>query len=101
MRICVFGAGAIGGNFATRLAAPRHDGLRLGRGGHPGAMRSRGLPLLAGDEKIVAPVKASDRPAELGPQDAVLVTMKASGQHALAGSIEPLLGPDTPVAFVQ
>jgi 2-dehydropantoate 2-reductase len=101
MRICVFGAGAIGGNFAARLAAAGNEVSIVVRGAHLEAIRARGLTLLAGDQKIVAPVHASDRPADLGPQDAVLVTMKASGQHALADSIGPLLRPDTPVAFVQ
>src|SRR5229473_1751942 len=101
MRICVFGAGAIGGNFATRLAAAGNEVSVVARGAHLEAIRAKGLTLLAGDKKVVAPVHASDRPADLGPQDAVLVTMKASGQHALADSIGPLLWPDTPVAFVQ
>jgi 2-dehydropantoate 2-reductase len=101
MRICVFGAGAIGGNFATRLAASGNEVSVVARGAHLEAIRARGLTLLTGDKKIVAPVRASDRPAELGPQDAVLATMKASSQHAFAGSIGPLLGADTPVAFVQ
>ena len=101
MRICVFGAGAIGGNFAARLAAGGNEVSVVARGAHLEAIRARGLPLLAGDKKIVAPVEASDRPADLGPQDAVLVTMKASGQHVLADSVGPLLGTDTPVAFVQ
>src|SRR5215470_6316632 len=101
MRICVFGAGAIGGNFAARLAAAGNEVSVVARGAHLEAMRNRGLTLLAGDKKIVAKVKASDRPADLGPQDAVLVTLKSSGHHALGEGIEPLLGPDTPVAFVQ
>ena len=101
MRICVFGAGAIGGNFATRLAAAGHEVSIVARGAHLEAIRARGLTLLAGDKKIVAPVQASDRPADLGPQDAVLVTMKASSQHVLADSIGPLLRAETPVAFVQ
>src|SRR5258707_3729622 len=101
MRICVCGAGAIGGNYATRLAAAGNEVSIVARGAHLEAIRARGLTLLAGDEKIVAPVRASDRPADLGPQDAVLVTMKASGQHALADSIGPLLRAETPVAFVQ
>ena len=101
MRICVYGAGAIGGNFAARLAAAGNDVSIVARGAHLEAIRARGITLIAGDRKIVAPVKASDRPADLGPQDAVLVTLKASGQHALADSIGPLLGPDTAVAFVQ
>ena len=91
MRICVYGAGAIGGNFAARLADAGNEVSIVARGAHLEAIRARGLTLLAGDKKIVAKVKASDRPADLGPQDAVLVTMKASGQHALADSIGPLL----------
>jgi 2-dehydropantoate 2-reductase len=101
MRICVYGAGAIGGNFAARLAAAGNEVSVVARGAHLAAIRARGLILLAGDKKIVAPVKASDRPADLGPQDAVLVTLKATGQHALADGIGPLLRSDTPVAFVQ
>jgi 2-dehydropantoate 2-reductase len=101
MRICVFGAGAIGGNFAARLAAADNEVSVVARGAHLAAMRARGLSLLAGDKKIVVPVTASDRPADLGPQDAVLVTLKASGQHQLAPSVGPLLRADTPVVFVQ
>jgi len=101
MRICVFGAGSIGGNFATRLASAGNDVSIVVRGAHLDAIRANGLTLLAGDRKIVAPVRASDRPADLGPQDAVLVTMKASGQGALPDTIGPLLRADTPVVFVQ
>jgi 2-dehydropantoate 2-reductase len=101
MRICVFGAGAIGGNFAARLAATGNEVSVVVRGAHLAAIRANGLTLLTGDRKIVVPVKASDRPADLGPQDVVLSTMKASGQAALAETVSPLLGTDTPVVFVQ
>ncbi|MBM3646840.1 MAG: 2-dehydropantoate 2-reductase [Alphaproteobacteria bacterium] len=101
MRICVYGAGAIGGNFAARLAASGNDVSVVARGAHLEAIHANGLTLLAGGKKIVAKVKASDSPADLGKQDAVLVTLKSSGHHALADNIEPLLGADTPVAFVQ
>ena len=101
MRICVFGAGAIGGNFAARLAAAGNEVSIVVRGAHLEAIRARGLTLLTGDRKIVVPVQASDRPADLGPQDVVLSTMKASGQHALAQTVAPLLRSDTMVAFVQ
>ncbi len=101
MRICVFGAGAIGGNFAARLAAAGNDVSIVARGAHLDAIRARGLVLLTGDRRIVAPVRASDRPADLGPQDAVLVTMKSSGLGVLAENVGPLLRSDTPVAFVQ
>ena len=101
MRICVFGAGAIGGNFAARLAAAGNDVSVVARGAHLEAIRERGLTLLSGDKRTVVRVKASDLPADLGPQDAVLVTLKASSQHQLAASIAPLLAAETPVIFVQ
>jgi 2-dehydropantoate 2-reductase len=101
MRICVFGAGAIGGNFATRLASAGNDVSVVVRGAHLEAIKQRGLTMLSGEQKIVARVQASDLPADLGPQDVVLVTMKASGQAALADAIGPLLGVGTPVVFVQ
>ncbi|OFX00786.1 MAG: hypothetical protein A3D94_17720 [Alphaproteobacteria bacterium RIFCSPHIGHO2_12_FULL_66_14] len=101
MRICVFGAGAIGGNFAARLAEAGNEVSVVARGAHLDAIRARGLTLLTGDRRVVAPVRASDRPAELGPQDAVLVTVKSSGLHVLAEIVDPLLRPDTSVAFVQ
>jgi 2-dehydropantoate 2-reductase len=101
VKICVFGAGAIGGNFAARLAEAGNDVSVVVRGAHLDAIRANGLTLITGDRKIVAKVRASDKPADLGPQDVVLSTMKASGQQALAETIGPLLRPDTPVAFVQ
>jgi len=101
MRICVYGAGSIGGNFATRLAAADNEVSVVVRGAHLEAIRANGLTMLSGDRTIVAKVAASDRPEDLGPQDAVLVTMKSSGQHVLPDAIGPLLRADTMVAFVQ
>jgi 2-dehydropantoate 2-reductase len=101
MRICVFGAGAIGGNFAARLSAAGNDVSVVARGAHLEAIRARGLTLIGGDKKIVAKVNASDRPADLGPQDAVISTLKATGLSDLAATVSPLLGPDTPVVFAQ
>lgn len=101
MRICVYGAGAIGGNFATRLAAAGNEVSVVVRGAHLEAIRANGLTMHSGDKTVVAKVKASDKPAEIGPQDAVLVTLKSSGQHVLPDSIGPLLRSDTMVAFVQ
>ncbi|MFO1083187.1 MAG: 2-dehydropantoate 2-reductase [Reyranellaceae bacterium] len=101
MRICVFGAGAIGGNFAARLAAAGNEVSVVVRGPHLDAIKANGLTLIAGTKKIVASVRASDRPAELGRQDAVISTLKATGLAALAEGVGPLLGPDTPVVFAQ
>jgi len=51
MRICVYGAGSIGGNFATRLAAAGNDVSIVVRGAHLEAIRANGLTLLTGDKK--------------------------------------------------
>ncbi|MBN9087959.1 MAG: 2-dehydropantoate 2-reductase [Reyranella sp.] len=101
MRICVYGAGAIGGNFAARLAASGNEVSVVVRGAHLEAIRAKGLTLIAGDRKITVKVHASDDPSELGQQDAVISTLKATGLPALAESVGPLLGPDTPVVFAQ
>jgi len=101
MRICVFGAGAIGGNFAARLADAGNEVSVVARGPHLEAIKAKGLTLIAGDRKIVATVQASDRPADLGTQDVVISTLKATGLDALASSIGPLLGPETGVVFAQ
>ena len=101
MRICVFGAGAVGGNVAARLADAGNEVSVVARGAHLDAIRAKGLTLISGDKKIVAKVRASDRPADLGPQDAVISTLKATGLAALAESVGPLLGPETPVVFAQ
>jgi 2-dehydropantoate 2-reductase len=101
MRICVFGAGGVGGNFAARLADAGNEVSVVARGAHLEAIKARGLTLIAGDKKIVAKVKASDRPADLGKQDIVISTLKANGLPALAENVGPLLGPDTGVVFAQ
>ena len=101
MRICVYGAGAIGGNFAARLSAAGNDVSIVARGTHLEAIRARGLTLLSGDKKIVAEVRASDRPADLGQQDVVISTLKASSLGDLAANVAPLLGAGTPVVFAQ
>ena len=62
MRICVFGAGAIGGNFAARLAAAGNEVSVVARGAHLEAIRASGLTLIAGDKKIVRQ-GAGERPA--------------------------------------
>src|SRR5260221_2436818 len=99
MKICIYGAGAVGGHLAVRLARAGHEVSVVARGAHLAAMRANGLTLHLGDERLVAPVKASDDPRELGVQDAVITTVKAAGLGAVADKIPALLGPDTPVVF--
>ena len=101
MRICVYGAGAVGGHLAAKLAAAGHAVSVLARGAQLAAIREKGLLLLHGDERISGKVKASERSAELGAQDCVLVTMKANALPAAAAGLGPLLGRDTPVVFAQ
>src|SRR5438477_6472426 len=97
MKLCVFGAGAVGGHVAAKLAAAGHDVSVVARGAHLEAMRSRGLKLLHGGETILGRVRAAETARELGPQDAVFVTLKANLLPAFAEQAPPLLGADTAV----
>jgi len=101
MKICIYGAGAVGGNFAARLANAGHDISIVARGATLAAIRERGITIESGDERIVARVAASDRPGDLGRQDVVISTLKANGLPALAAGVGPLLGADTSIVFAQ
>jgi 2-dehydropantoate 2-reductase len=101
LRICIFGAGAIGGHLAAKLGASGHEVSVIARGAHLEAMRSAGVVLHHGDDVIRAQVRAAERAAELGPQDVVLVTLKANLLAAFADAAAPLLGAHTPVVFIQ
>jgi len=101
MRICIFGAGAVGSHFAVRLARAGHDVACVMRGPHLDAVKTGGLTLKVGDTNVTARVKASSDPAELGPQDVVISTLKATGIGALATGLAPLLKDDTAVVFAQ
>jgi 2-dehydropantoate 2-reductase len=97
MRICIFGAGAIGGYLAGKLALAGHDVCAIGRGAHLAAIRNHGLKLIEDGETRIARLPASDDPAEFGPQDVVICALKAQQAHASAGAFAPLLGPKTAV----
>ena len=101
MRVCVYGAGAIGGHLAVRLARGGAEVSVLARGPHLAAIQHDGLTVHTSEGQLHARVQASDDPKALGPQDAVLVTVKAPALPAVAAGIGPLLKPDTPVAFVM
>lgn len=101
MKICIYGAGAIGGHLAARMYKAGAEVSVIARGPHLAAIQAHGLTVHAVDGKHHALVQASADPAELGPQDAVFVTVKAPALPAVAASIKPLLGPDTSVAFVM
>jgi 2-dehydropantoate 2-reductase len=101
MKICVFGAGAVGGHIAAKLAAAGNEVSVVARGAHLEAMQSRGLRLLHGEQTIVGRVRAASNAKALGVQEAVLVTLKANMLDAFAQQAAPLLAPDTAVVFVQ
>lgn len=101
MRICVFGAGAIGGYLAGLLAESGVETSVVARGPHLAAIRASGLRVEMPGRLVQPRIAASDDPAELGQQDAVIVTVKAPALPSVAAAIPPLLRPDTPVAFVM
>jgi 2-dehydropantoate 2-reductase len=101
MKLCVFGAGAVGGHLAAKLAASGHEVSVVARGAHLAAMQKNGVRLLHGGRTIVGRVRAAARAAELGVQEAVLVTLKANMLDAFAEQCASLLGADTAVVFVQ
>ena len=101
MKICIFGAGAIGGHVAARYARGGADVSVVARGAYLEAIRANGLTIAAPDATFTARVRASADPAELGPQDAVIVTVKAPALPTVAATVAPLLGPETPVAFAM
>jgi 2-dehydropantoate 2-reductase len=96
-RVCVVGAGAVGGLIGARLAASGHTTAALARGRTLEALRSHGWRLRTADGEIGGLVTASDDPAALGPQDVVLLTVKAHALPALAPTLGPLIGSDTTV----
>ena len=100
MKICIFGAGAIGGFIAGYMARAGIEVSVVARGAHLQAIRDKGLTVEAPDERFTVAVHASDNPAELGIQDGVLVTVKAPALPQVASVISPLLAEDTPVAFL-
>lgn len=101
MRICIFGAGAVGSHFAVRLAQAGHDVSCVMRGPHLQAVKANGLTLQSGGASFTARVKASDDPSDLGPQDIVISTLKATSLDSLADGLPPLLGDDTAVVLAQ
>ena len=102
MRVCVVGAGAIGGLLAVRLAAAGTPVSVIARGGHLDAIRRGGLRLLETDgSETVAEVAASDDVAALGPHDVVILALKAHQIAAVSDRLHHLYGPDTVVVPVQ
>jgi 2-dehydropantoate 2-reductase len=102
VRICIYGAGAIGGYLAAGLSEV--DGVELSavaRGAHLAAIRESGLKLVAGGQTRVCRLTASDDPCDLGRQDFVIVCLKAHQAWEAAERLAPLLRPDTAIVTGQ
>ena len=102
MKVCIYGAGAIGGYLGAALA--RVSGVEvtlIARGGHLAAIREDGLTLIDRDEEYTVHPAATDRPEEAGPQDFVVVSLKAHQAWEVADRMAPLLGPETAVVTCQ
>ncbi len=99
MKICIYGAGAIGGYLGAKLAATETEVSLIARGPHLQAVRDNGLTLIEGGQRQKFAVRAAEDPAELGPQDTVIVTLKAHSVAAIVRPLQHLLGADTTVVF--
>ena len=97
MKIAIVGAGAIGGYFGGLLAQAGHDVTLIARGAHRDAIRSNGLTVNGKDGSFTVHPACTENPAEAGPQDAVILSLKAPAVPAMAEKMLPLFGPDTPM----
>jgi 2-dehydropantoate 2-reductase len=101
MRICVIGAGAIGGLLAAKLADAGEDVSVIARGPHLAAISANGLKLIEGDKETIARVKASSRIADVGEQDLIILGMKAHQVAAIVRDLPAIYGPQTAVLTAQ
>ena len=101
MKICVFGAGAMGGLLGGRLAHAGADVSLIARGSHLDAMKSGGLSIVStvegGDQTLNVGVAATDNPVDLGPQDVVVIAVKGQGLLAAAERMAPLFDDNTAI----
>ncbi|HEV8035456.1 2-dehydropantoate 2-reductase [Yoonia sp.] len=97
MKICIFGAGAIGGYMGAKLAQAGADVSLVARGPHLKAMREDGLRLIEESGETIVKVTASDDAADLGPQDYVIVTLKAHSVPPVVSKMQPLIGENTTI----
>ncbi|MEM6886663.1 MAG: 2-dehydropantoate 2-reductase [Pseudomonadota bacterium] len=97
MKICIFGAGAIGGYMGVKLALAGADVSLVARGPHLAAMQEKGLTLIEDESTTTVSVNASENAADLGPQDYVIVTLKAHSVPPLVPKMQPLIGEGTTI----
>ena len=97
MKICIYGAGAIGGFVGARLSLAGADVTLIARGPHLEAMREGGLKLLSAGKETICSVMCTDNPAEVGVQDYVIITLKAHSVAPVVENIDQLCGPKTAI----
>jgi len=98
MKLCIFGAGAIGGLLGAKLAAKGDvDVTFIARGPHLAAMQADGVKLVSEGQEIVVRPRCVASAAEAGPQDYVVVTLKAHSLPGAAQQMQPLLGAETAI----
>ena len=97
MKVCVVGAGAIGGLVASGFARAGHEVSLVARGAHLDALRAKGLTFISGEKREVFRLRASDDPGELGAQDAVFICLKTPSIAAMLPRLAPLVADDTVV----
>ena len=97
MKICIYGAGAIGGFIGAELADAGIDVSLIARGPHLEAMQNNGLTLIRDSKTRVTHPMATDDPAKVGVQDYVIITLKAHSVPGVVEHMQPLLGPNTAV----
>jgi 2-dehydropantoate 2-reductase len=101
MRVCVFGAGAVGGHIAAKLAAAGHEVSAVARGANLQGIRANGIALREGARTYAGRPRASEKASDLGAQDVVFVTTKATALAALASEAPTLSHAETIFVFVQ
>jgi 2-dehydropantoate 2-reductase len=97
MKICIYGAGAVGGLIAAWLARSGHEVSTVARGRHLEAIQGQGLRVRSGGTIEAFRVRAESQPGKLGAQDYVIVAVKAQSLQEVAAGIGPLVGPDTAI----
>ena len=95
MKVCIYGAGAIGGWMGVKLAQAGCTLSVVARGATLQSLQQQGLRLQQAGETVSVPVRASASPADLGVQDVVVIAVKAPAMAEVAQAIRPLIGPDT------
>ncbi|MCZ7596962.1 MAG: 2-dehydropantoate 2-reductase [Gammaproteobacteria bacterium] len=97
----IMGSGGVGGYFGARLARAGYPVTMIARGEHLAAMRRHGLSIEGPDESFTEKVRATDDPADVGPVDYVLFSVKLWDTEQAARACRPLIGPDTAVVSLQ